>query len=102
MAVVSVVALKDFDQDGQPIHCGQLVHLSAIDAAWRARRGDVTLDRLARPTYQTRDMVAAEPVMAVALVEAPPAVIEPAPDVSLDPTDPPKRRRGRPRKQQPS
>jgi hypothetical protein len=100
--MVSVVALKNFEHDGEPIHRGQAVWMSPIDAAWRARKGLVTLTKGARPTYHTREMVP-EPLPVVEFVDVQSTteetgvthnLIEPAPE----PVEPPKRRRGRPRK----
>lgn len=56
--MVTVVATKDFAYHGQAISAGQDVEMEAIDAAVHARTGDVSLDKGARPTYQTRDMQA--------------------------------------------
>ena len=80
--MVSVVALRAFLFHDREIHRGEAVNMAPIEAVVAARQGYITLDRDVRPTYQTRDMVAVEPSVAVT-VHAPPIQ---------------KRRRGRPRK----
>lgn len=75
MQTVRVIAIQDFELQGTAVYAGQAVELIPIDAAVRARRGEVSLDPQMRETYQTRDMVAATPV-AVAVVGATP---EPGP-----------------------
>ena len=75
MAFVRVIALQEFACDGRMVYPGQAVQMAAIDAAVRARQGQVSLDPGMRETYQTRDMVAmSAPVVTVVVA---PAVVVP-------------------------
>lgn len=82
---VTVVALAPFDYEGKAFRRGEAVTMRPIDAAVHARLQHVSLDPRMKPTYVTREMVAAEPVTVAAVI--PEALIEQ-----------PKRRRGRRRK----
>lgn len=79
MAFVTVVAVRDFLYHGYKVHRGEAIEISPVEAAAHAFAHNVTLDRHAKPTYHTREMVAAEQQTAAVFVE-------PVPDL-------PKRRR---------
>lgn len=68
MQHVRVIAIQDFELQGRAVYAGQAVQLLPIDAAVRARRGEVSLDPQMQETYQTRDMVAEQPVQAIRIV----------------------------------
>lgn len=76
MSLVTVVALRDFEHDGQMIHRGEAVTIDAGLAAGYGRSRKVSLSPHSRPTYQTRQMEAAQPVVPVAIVVP---VVEPEP-----------------------
>lgn len=65
MSLVTVVAIRDFTFQERTVHRGEAVELQAVEASIHARLGHVSLDRDARPTYQTRDMVAVAPPVVV-------------------------------------
>lgn len=56
-----VIATKDFDYQGRAIHAGEAVRMRPVDAVIAARRQDVTLDKGARATYQTKVLTAETP-----------------------------------------
>lgn len=75
MAFVTVVAVRDFLYHGYQVHRGEAIEISPVEAAAHAFAHNVTLDRHAKPTYHTREMVPVEPpqtVVVVAEVPAPP------------------------------
>lgn len=91
---ISVVAIRAFDHDGRLIHRGEAVDVSPLEAAVLAQKRRVSLDPRRRPTYQTRELVPAEPEVLVMATTIEP---DPEPEPPVEPTV--KRRRGRPRKQ---
>lgn len=97
VALVTVVAKRQFTHEGAVIHRGEGVTVEAMEAAALAQQGHVTLDRSVRATYRTTDMVAT-PVLEVVSPSATP-VGQGSPFVQ--PTETaiaPRRRRGRPRR----
>jgi hypothetical protein len=56
MQTVSVVALKSFDLEGRPVHAGEAVDLAPVQAAIRARSGEVSLDPRYPVTYRTKEI----------------------------------------------
>ncbi len=68
---VTVVATQDFAYEGRPVHAGEAVTMRPIDAAIAGRRGQVSLDKQARATYQTKDLTAIPVALPVALPEPP-------------------------------
>lgn len=81
--MVTVVALQEFRYGGRVFHAGDDVEMLPAEASAHAFAQRVSL--LGRPSYLTREMVAAEPMPVVAVV-----IAEAAPVI--------KRRRGRPRR----
>lgn len=69
--MVTVIATQDFVLDGRQIHEGEAVDLEPVQAAVHAYQNHVSLDPMARATYQTREMRATEPVSVVVAVEPP-------------------------------
>lgn len=64
---VTVVATQDFSYEGRPVHAGEAITMRPIDAAIAGRRGQVSLDKQARATYQTKDLTATPVALLVAL-----------------------------------
>ena len=91
---IRVVAIRSFEYDGRLIHRGEAVEMPLHDAVLHTQQRHLSVDPSHRPTYQTRELVAEPtPAPVVFVMESLPApILEPLPD-------PPKRRRGRPRKQ---
>jgi hypothetical protein len=69
--IVTVVAAQPFAFEGRRYREGEFVTCTLVQALVLGRRGQVVLDRAARPIYRTRDMVAAA-VGELVEVEAPP------------------------------
>jgi len=88
MALVTVIAIKPFAHQGRSFHLGEAVTVEALEAAILAQAGRVTLDRAARPTYQTRALEPEPPV-------SPVIVVPPSPSASVVPTRRRRRSRGR-------
>lgn len=88
--MVSVVVTQAFPYLGRNVYPGESIEMEPIDAAVKAHAGMVSL--LHGQQYQTRHMEAAEPDQSY--------VFLPPLDQGKSDPEPPKRRRGRPRKKQ--
>lgn len=86
--MVPVLVLEPFEYLGRSVSSGDWIDMVPIDAAVQSRAGLVSLSH--GNAYQTREMVAADPVSVVAVSSN-----LPIPDTEERPV---KRRRGRPRK----
>jgi hypothetical protein len=71
--LVTVVAAQPFAFEGRAYRAGEFVTCTLVQALVLGRRGQVALDRAARPIYRTRDMVAAPVVDELAAVSSLPA-----------------------------
>lgn len=94
--MVSVRVVRPFSHNNENVYEGQWIEMEPLDAAVESHEGLVSL--LHGNTYQTREMVAespSSPVSAMTFASQEEAAQAPTEHVEQAP---PKRRRGRPRK----